>query len=142
MCCINFYSVNSFDHNAYHLPELSLKLFGWNKYVTFAQLQAAGQEAHGSADTNYTGSVPTVAITSPADGSNVSGTVDVQGNAQDDISKIEFYVDWTLNQTATTSPFTFAWNTSGASKGNHTVTAMAYDTEGIQACYAVTLNVQ
>jgi Bacterial Ig domain len=51
---------------------------------------ADGQEAHGSADTNYTGSVPTVAITSPADMSKVSGIVEVQGNAQYDVSKVEF----------------------------------------------------
>jgi hypothetical protein len=68
--------------------------------------------------------------------------VDITGNAQDDLNKVEFYVDWSLQQTQYTSPFTFAWNTSAVTKGNHSVTAMAYDTEGMRACYATTLNVR
>ena len=143
ICCVTFFSVNSFDYNTYHLPNLSTKLFYFNDHSnTFAQFQAAGQDAHGSADTNYTGSVPTVAITSPADGSSVSGVVDVQGNAQDDLSKVEFYVDWKLQQTTSTSPFSFPWDASSVKAGRHTLAAMAYDTEGMRACYAVTLNVQ
>jgi len=72
----------------------------------------------------------------------VSGTVNVQGNAEEDLSQMEFYVDWQLQQTASTSPFSFAWNTSGVSKGSHTVAAMAINTEGMSACYAVALNIQ
>ncbi len=143
ICCTNF-SSNRFDYNTYHLPSLSQKgFFGWVKgSSSFAQFQADAQDAHGSADTNYTGSVPTVVITSPADMSKVSGIVEVQGNAQDDVSKVEFYVDWKLQQTASFSPFSFVWNTSGVSTGQHTLAAMAYDTEGMRACYAVWLNVQ
>jgi parallel beta-helix repeat protein len=142
-CCTNFYTLNQFDYNTYHSPPLTRRIFYWaDNFNTFAQFQAAGQDAHGSADTNYTSSVPTVVITSPADMSEVSGVVAVQGNAQYDISQVEFYVDWNLQQTASTSPFSFAWDTSGVSTGNHTVTAMAYNTEGMSACYAVWLQVQ
>ena len=141
-CCTNFWS-NQFDYNTYHLPSLSRNAFVWgDKFNAFAQFQAAGQDAHGSADTNYTGSVPTVAITSPADMSKVSGVVDVQGNAEDNISKVEFYVDWKLQQTASTSPFSFAWNTRGVSVGSHTLAAMAYNAAGMRACYAISLQVQ
>jgi hypothetical protein len=143
ICCTDIYDVNQFDYNSYHLPSLSRKLFDWHDSLnTFAQLQAAGQDAHGSADTNYTGTVPSVVITSPADMSNTSGVVDVQGNTQGDLSKVEFYVDWALRKTTSTNPFSFAWNTSGVSKGNHTLAAMAYNAEGMSACYAVRLNVQ
>jgi parallel beta-helix repeat protein len=143
ICCIDFFDVNQFDYNTYHLPSLTRNALVWaGKYDTMAQFQAAGQDVHGSADTNYTGSVPTVKITSPADMSKVSGVVEVKGNAQDDLSKVEFYVDWKLQQTASTSPFSFAWDTSGVSTGKHTLAAMAYDTEGMSACYAVWLNVQ
>jgi parallel beta-helix repeat protein len=144
LCCRDLYNVNRFDYNTYHLPHLSRKAFYWNDAIyTFAEFQATGhQDTHGSADTNYTGSVPTVAITSPADGSAVSGVVTVQGNAQDNPSKVDFYVDWSRKLTDFASPFTFAWDTSGLAKGNHTVAAMAYDTEGARSCYAVTLNVK
>jgi hypothetical protein len=143
ICCIDFFDVNRFDYNTYHLPSLSRKAFVWaDKYNAFAQFQAAGQDAHGSAATHYTGSVPSVVITSPADISKVSDIVEVQGNVQDDISKVEFYIDWKLQQTARSNPFSFAWNTNGVRKGSHTVAAMAYNTEGAHACYAVLLQVQ
>ena len=145
ICCVDFYSTNRFDYNTYHLPDLSRKAFYWNDaFNTFSQFQAAGQDTHGSADTNYTGSVPTVTITSPADGSTVSGTVGITGNAQDSnsISKVEFYVDWALKATdGGGSPFNFTWNTSGVAAGSHAVAAMAYNPEGVRDCYAVTLNV-
>jgi hypothetical protein len=143
ICCIDFYYVNRFDYNTYHLPSLKLDPFVWaSGFNTFAQLQAAGQDVHGSADTKYTSSVPTVSITSPADLSKVSGFVEVQGNAQQSIIKVEFYIDWQLQQTASFSPFSFAWNTSGVTPGKHTLAAMAYNTQGVRACYAVSLQVQ
>ena len=143
VCCINFYNLNRFDYNTYHLPSLSPNAFFWaSKRGSFAQLQAAGLDVHGSADKNYKGGIPTVVITSPADMSKVSGVVEVQGNAQSPVSKVEFYVDWNLKQTSQTSPFRFAWNSSGASTGTHTLAAMAYNTEGMRACYAIWLQVQ
>jgi hypothetical protein len=139
----NFYSLNRFDYNTYHLPSLSLRPFVWIKFNTFAQFGANGQDVHGSADTNYTGSVPAVAITSPADGSTVSGITDVNGSAQDDnIEKVEFYVDWNLGQTQYASRFSFPWQSYLFPNGNHTIAAMAYDKAGMRACYAATFNVQ
>jgi hypothetical protein len=141
----NFYSRNRFDYNTYHLPDLSRHAFAWNGSLgTFAQFQTAGQDTHGAADTNYTSSVPTVVITSPADESTVSGTVGVVGNAQDStsISKVEFYVDWSLESIASDSHFDFTWSTSGVAAGEHILAAMAYNTQGIRACFSITLNTQ
>jgi hypothetical protein len=138
----HFFSVNSYDYNTYHLPNLSENIFFFSGHSnTFAGFQAAGQDTHGSADTNYTASVPALKITSPADQSTVSGTVDVQGRVKGAFSKVEFYVDWNLQQTTYSSPFSFPWNTSGVTAGQHTVAAMAYNTEGIQTCYAIWLQV-
>ena len=143
ICCVDFFSVNSFDYNSYHLPALTQRAFIWSETPpTFAEFQAAGQDLHGSADTNYTGSVPLVAITSPTDGSDVSGVVTVNGTVGGNLSKVELYLDWNLLQTATTTPFSFSWNTSGVSTGNHIVAAMAYDTAGMSSCHAVTLDVK
>jgi hypothetical protein len=126
---------------------MSAAPFYWGNGVwrTLAQFQAVGQDTHGSADTKNTSSIPTVTITSPVDGSTVSGTVSIAGNVQDSspISKVELYVDWSLHSTVTTSdPFLFTWTLSGLSAGPHTVAAMAYNLNGNQACYAVTLNLQ
>jgi len=103
----------------------------------------AGQDTNGSADTNYTASAPTVVITSPADQSTVSGVVDITGTASDatSVSKVEFYVDWALQSTTSSDSFSFAWNTNTLQAGQHTVAAMAYNSEGIRSCFGVTLNV-
>jgi hypothetical protein len=141
----NFFSLNSFDYNTYHLPDVSRKAFAWlNKFNTFAEFQAAGEDIHGTADTNYTASIPSVSISSPVDQTTVSGTVPVAATATDSaaISKVEFYVDWTLSATDTQAPFSFSWNTTKVAAGAHVVTAMAVSENGTQACYAVTLNVQ
>jgi len=135
---------NNFDYNNYYLPDLSRKAFAWNsKYNTFADFQLAGQEAHGMAATLTSSSVPTVKIDSPADQSQVAGVVQITGSASDpsSVNGVEFYVDWALQTTASGDSFSFAWDTSTASAGQHTITAMAYNSEGIRACYGVTLNV-
>lgn len=141
----SFFSVNRLDYNRYHLPSMSRKAFPFMKALNpYSQLQADGAEAHGAADTNYLVAAPVVALTSPADGANVSGTVNVAGTAKGNLSigKVEFYVDWNLKSTdGGNSPFTFSWNTVGVAPGKHTLAAMAYNTDGIRACYAVTVNI-
>jgi len=143
----NFYKSNTFDNNWYHMPGTSRQAFAWNtkKMDTFATFQAAGQEKHGTVDTYYTISVPTVKITSPADQSTVSGTVAVNATAADTgmaVSKVEFYVDWALKSTDTSSSYSYNLNTAGLASGQHTLTALAYNADGVRACYAVTVNIK
>jgi hypothetical protein len=137
------------DYNTYHLPGNSAAQFlydndnsGNNRHYTFANHQGAGADVHSHADTNNTSGFPAVAITSPVDQSSVTNPVTVAATASDrsGIKKVEFYVDWQLQGTVTSSPYEFSW-TNGAT-GAHTVAAMAYSNAGIRACYAVTLNEQ
>jgi len=140
----NFFNVNHFDYNTYHMPDVTRKAFAWNsKWYDFAGFQGEGQDVHGSADADYQASIPVVSITSPTDQSSVTGTVAVASTATDpaSISKVEFYVDWTLATTKTAAPYTFSWNTTPVAAGSHVITAMAVSSNGTQACYAVTLNV-
>jgi len=53
------------------------------------------------------------------------------------ISKLQFYMDWILQTTVTSSPYNFDW--ANAAQGSHTLAAMAYNNAGIRACYAITL---
>ena len=117
-------------------------MYGSNSPSTFAHFQSVGADVHGTADTIYTSGFPKVAITIPADQSSFSNSVMVTAAASDasGISKVEFYVDWTLQATVTSAPYS-ATLTPGAS-GPHTVAAMAYGNAGVRACYAVTLNEQ
>ncbi len=132
------------DYNTYHLSNLSSTFFQYSNSgsgtLSFANYQAAGADAHGTADTNYTSGFPTVAITSPADQSTLGNVFAVAATASDTsgISKVEFYVDWNLQKTVNTPPFNFAWTNEASA--SHTIAAMAYSTAGIRDCYAVTLN--
>lgn len=141
-----FYTTNKFDYNTYHLPSVSRATFAWNKAMNgFSGFQSGGEDKHGSADTYMSITPPTVAITSPADQSNVSGNVAMTGTAKDSsgvISKVEFYADWTLEATTSAADFTFTWNTSNVSAGQHTIAMMAYGPDGLRACNAVTVNVE
>lgn len=78
---------------------------------------------------------PTAAIASPADGGTVSGTVGVTVSAIDDVAvaKVDLYLDGAYFASDTTSPYSFAWNTSGFANGLHGIVAYAYDSAGNMA---------
>lgn len=88
---------------------------------------------------------PTCAISSPADGAAVSGTVTVSVSASDNVgvAKVELYVDGALLTTDSAAPFAFAWNTAQAADGPHTLKAVAYDAAGNSgASPTITVTVQ
>ena len=73
---------------------------------------------------------PSVALTSPANGSSfiLPTVIGLAANASDPdgfIAKVEFYDGATLIGTVTTAPYTYAWSTATA--GSHTITARAHD---------------
>ncbi len=72
---------------------------------------------------------PTTAITSPAAGATVSGTISVTASALDNVAvtKAEFYMDGVLQSTDTTAPYEWSWATSGTSSGSHSLSSRAYD---------------
>src|SRR5207302_5629121 len=75
---------------------------------------------------------PVVSLTAPASGATVSGTVNVTASASDNVgvAAVDFYVDSALKFTATTSPYSFPWNTTGYTNSSHTVSATARDAAG------------
>lgn len=88
---------------------------------------------------------PTVSITSPANGSIVSGNVDIGASASDNvgISKVEFYVNSNLVNTDTSAPYSYSWNTASVANGSVALSAIAYDTannKGSSAMVNVTVN--
>ncbi len=89
---------------------------------------------------------PSVAITAPAPGATVTGTTTVTASASDSIdgiTSVSFLLDGTVKTTVTTSPYTWAWNTTTATAGAHTLAATALDPAGNQATsanVAVTVN--
>ena len=73
---------------------------------------------------------PEVALTNPADGETVSGTVSLEAAASDNmgVAYVEFYVDGALLGTDATSPYAASWDMTGLAHGSsHTIIARAYD---------------
>src|SRR6266513_3253535 len=91
---------------------------------------------------------PTVSVTAPANGTTVSGSsVTVSANASDNVgvAGVQFKLDGTTNLGAedTTFPYSVAWNSTTATNGLHTLTAVARDAAGnttISAGVSVTVN--
>lgn len=85
---------------------------------------------------------PVVTITSPVNGSTVSGTVTIGAKATDNVAvaSITLSLDGSAVATTNASSVSYRWNTRKAAKGSHTITAVAKDTSGNQA--SATINVQ
>jgi hypothetical protein len=76
---------------------------------------------------------PTVSITNPADGATVSGSVGVTADAADavGVAGVQFKLDGAnLGSEDTSSPYSVSWNTTTASNGAHSLTAVARDAAG------------
>ena len=88
---------------------------------------------------------PTVSITSPAAGAQVSGNVTITAAASDTVgvAGVQFKVDGVnLGSRDNYAPYSASWNTSTAAAGTHTLTAVAQDTSGnTRTSAAVTVTV-
>jgi hypothetical protein len=87
---------------------------------------------------------PAVAITSPAAGSTVSGTVEVTADASDDVgvARVDFYQGSTLLGSDTTAPFSIAWNTTAVGNAStYTLSARAWDAQGNSTKSATVSNI-
>jgi uncharacterized protein (TIGR03437 family) len=88
-----------------------------------------------------TTTTPTALFQSPADGSTVGGVAQVSVGALDrsGISKVELYRDGALLGTATTTPYSFNWDTTKDPTGSHKLTATAYNK--VAATYSTSIHV-
>ena len=82
---------------------------------------------------NVDNGAPAVSVTSPAAGSNVSGTITVSATATDNaaVAGVQFRLDGAaLGAEDTVAPYTVAWDTRTATNGSHVLSAAARDTAG------------
>ncbi len=89
---------------------------------------------------------PTVSMTAPINGVTVSGSsVPVSANASDNVSVagVQFVLDGNnLGNEDTSSPYSVVWNSTTATNGSHTLTAIARDAAGnIATASSVTVTV-
>jgi hypothetical protein len=76
---------------------------------------------------------PTVRLTAPAEGASVSGIVDLEAEASDDVGVVGVYftVDGeVVGDQLTAPPYSFAWDTSSVTPGPHVVGVLAADADG------------
>lgn len=78
---------------------------------------------------------PTVSITSPAEGTTVSGTTEVTADASDgtsEVTQVQFFVDGASIGTDTDSSdgWSVSWDTTTVQNGSHSLTAAATDAAG------------
>ena len=79
--------------------------------------------------------VPTVAITSPANGTSFSFltfSTTIQASASDNVgvTQVVFYDGASIIGTDTTAPYSVSWNVGSVPNGTHTLTAKAHDAAG------------
>ena len=86
---------------------------------------------------------PSVLIVSPSPNASVSNIVTANITVTDNvgIAKIELYKDGILVGTSTSSPYSFAWDTTKDANGTHTLIAMAYDVSANRASVVTSVNV-
>ncbi len=77
---------------------------------------------------------PTISITSPAAGATLSGSATITASASDNVGvvSVTFAIDGSTVATDFGAPYAYAWNTSNASNGAHTLSATAQDAAGNQ----------
>jgi glucuronoarabinoxylan endo-1,4-beta-xylanase len=79
---------------------------------------------------------PVVSISTPANGSTVSGTATVTANATSSIgvASVQFQLDGAnVGSPVTVAPYSYLWDTTKSSNGSHTLKAVATDTAGNSA---------
>ncbi len=108
------------------------------------QLTAIARDAAGNSTTSAVRTVtvsngggdsqaPTVTLSTPANGATVSGTVTMTASASDNVGVVgvQFRVDGVnVGTEDTRAPFSRTWDSTGASNGTHTLTAVARDAAG------------
>lgn len=110
-------------------------LYGWGRIDAYQALLLAN-----SPDDNIN---PSVSVTNPEDGSNVSGIITVSVTSSDNvgISKVELYVDNQLYDQSFNSSPDFILDTNYFENGNRQVTAKAYDFSNNQNSSSIMINV-
>ena len=116
--------------------------------VTDTKLQIQGSGVTVLSQTNPGTTPPTVVMTSPADGSNVSATATLKANASATapatVTSVQFLLDGQpLGAPVTTAPYTFNWTIGSTSLGSHMLSARATDSNGnVSTATAITVVVQ
>ena len=73
-------------------------------------------------------------------GNDIAGLFSLKADVSGNVSYVEFYVDNQLQLNDTASPYSWQFNTSNYTLGEHTLTAVAYDNAGESQTQDITRN--
>lgn len=106
--------------------------------------QVSRRSSTSTTSTRRDRTAPLVSITSPASGSTVSGSVNIQMSASDNIGVVQVVlnVDGVNLASFASGPYSYSLSTSSLSAGSHTIKATALDAAGNSASSSITLKIQ
>jgi len=87
---------------------------------------------------------PTISITSPANGSSINGTININVNANDNnkVALVSLSIDGgSAVSSSNKAPFTNTWNSGTVSNGSHTLYLTATDASGNKATSSIQVSV-
>lgn len=105
---------------------------GWDQYYGHGRVNAGRAVAAAKNAVIQDLIKPTVSFASPTAGAKVSGNINVNVNASDNVgvTKVYVYAAGNLVSTLTAAPYTFSLNTLNYADGNLSLMANAYDAAG------------
>jgi len=100
--------------------------FGWGRINAYRVALAAASSV--SVDSVR----PTISIVAPIGGATVSGALQIQGSATDNVgvTRVELWIDSKLDSTCSSVTYNCSWNAGSVAAGTHAVTVKAYDAAG------------
>ena len=110
---------------------------GFTRLMLLAGLSAPGLPAYAQVPQPTGVDFVTVTIVTPVAGAIVSGTIPVEANVggvgASTVTGVQFKLDGAnLGEPDSTPPYAVSWDTTGASDGSHTLTAIARDMSGFE----------
>ncbi|MFX0203605.1 MAG: Loki-CTERM sorting domain-containing protein, partial [Candidatus Hodarchaeota archaeon] len=87
---------------------------------------------------------PNLSITAPSEGAEISGTVDIEVTATDDASgmnRVEFSIGGTLVNTDSSTPYSYAWDSTTVADGGYRISISAFDNVGNEEVASILITV-
>jgi 1A family penicillin-binding protein len=120
----------------------------WKKYPNWESPVRAWAEANGfyfpptEKDGSYS-RIPTITITSPANGVTVKGqiTISVSIDSQHDVKEVTYYLNDSQIGSSSSKPFSLSIDTKKYSQGSQTLSARMQDSNGVTARSNITINI-
>jgi thermitase len=117
---------------------------GWDPYYGWGRVNADRAVTRAASLRSTDTQAPVASITSPTEGDTVSGVVNVEVSATDNVgvSRVDLYVNGSLLARELTAPYQFAWDASLEPEGTARLRAEAFDAAGNRGTHSIDVTVR